>query len=351
MAEGRVISFRKIPNKETSPIISVVLFDYVNHKYVRESIKSVIEQNFPAELFELLIMTDDLEFGYSDILSKCNINWILVYTGTISIGRSILISLEYSEGNIICPLDNDDLFRRDRLSIVYKIFKASPGMCFLKNEVKPFSRSIKSKLLPLIYFVKMNIPYRSRNRIYELNIKTPLKIYGRSIMHNSSSMSISKDILKNNQTKLSELVTFPDSFMFIASLLSGRKCFYLDIPLTMYSVEIGSATRTYYLSDGVLKSRSLMALEHHISFFSDDIKNSSNRRLIDLFLLYRVSVSIILFINKNSIIEIQTNELINSIRIALKFHAHNTLLLIFLYLMLSFGPTKRIGRSLYNKLY
>jgi glycosyltransferase involved in cell wall biosynthesis len=332
------------------PDLSVVLFDYINHKYTIESIESLVKQDFPKKKFEVIVLTDDSAPYCIEFLKNSKLRCTVIYTGLVPIGQSFSVAMQFVQGQIICPLDNDDLFEPNRLSIIDNLFKENRNLVFLKNEVKPFSRYYSGKSLAILYFLKMNIPLRCKGGNYLLTNKTPRWVYGRAILHNSSSMAVRRVVLETNRKSVEELIAFPDSFIFFASALSGGDCLFMDLPLTLYSVEKGSSTRRDHKGSESNKSRSELALLHHLRFFFDGIERAENTNILDLFQLFKTSTKILIFLSGAEDVIISNQEIWIMLRTSIRFRSHNFIILVAFYLLARIKMIRNIMRVVYDAL-
>ena len=211
--------------------ISILLFDYINHDYIAECIGSVREQTLSRNNFELIILTDrpDAFACYKNFMSdlKCKI----IYTGLMNVGGSILVGLKNSSGKIICPFDNDDIWKKARLEIIKNKFTFY-NLIFLKNEILPIDKS--GNIASVKFFLTLNVPVKSTNRDYILSDQTPNYIKGRSLMHNSSSMAIRREVLESTVYDFRNLETLPDILFFFLAIEHGGKMLYSESKLTVY---------------------------------------------------------------------------------------------------------------------
>ena len=219
--------------EKARPYFTVIVFDYVRHEYTKATIESIISQTIPMDLFELLILTDSEKEDFSYI-PQC-LAATVIYTGSIRIGESTLLGTSMAKGDVICEMDNDDLWSNEKLRDLLFYFKQYPNVVFIKNEVTPFSDS-KVNGLRLGYNLRMNGKTRTSGRFYILEDLPPAKILGRSLMHNSSSMSFKKSILIKESEYVSGLSHINDVSIFLIGALNDGSIGFLDKILTYYRV-------------------------------------------------------------------------------------------------------------------
>lgn len=118
--------------KVHSSRISVVMPSYNHGRFIRESIESVLSQDYPD--VDLLVMDGGSTDETLDILKS--------YGGRISFisqkdnGQSDAINrgLQLAKDGIACWLNSDDLFEPGALSAVAHLFQANPGVEFVYGK-------------------------------------------------------------------------------------------------------------------------------------------------------------------------------------------------------------------------
>jgi hypothetical protein len=322
---------------QQNPYISVILFDYVNHNFTVDSVNSIICQDTTPDNFELVVLTDHENPEYINCLKSSSINYLVIYTGLITIGESFAVAVRLSRGEILTFLDNDDIYFSDRVEKIMRAFRATDNIGFLKNEVRVLSRERKIDSLGFEYFLRMNIPVHCSGKLWVLGDDSPQKILGRSLLHNSSSMAIKKIILERFTEEISKIIMFPDSFLFFAGNLSGEKSVFLDECLTGYFVNRKSRTRSDFERDGQETSWARIALEYEESIFSLRVNNSNSRYIKDQFLLLLIRTKMLMSLRGDDQTAIDCKDLIRTLLISIHHRSHNMLFLITVYLLYKFG--------------
>lgn len=213
------------------PFFTVIVFDYIRHKYTREAIESAINQSISKDLMELLILTDDSSQDFSYIPKT--VPYVVYYTGLTIFGESLVFGLQIARGEVICLLDNDDKWLSKKLSTLRLYFTRFPEVGFIKDEVIPIGNE-KEKRLNLRFMIGMNIPKKSPIAFYILEKNPPNAIFGRALTHNNSSMSIRRKSLNVNFTRLSKISYFQDVTIFFTMALNFEYIAFLDEHLTYY---------------------------------------------------------------------------------------------------------------------
>ena len=308
--------------------ISILLFDYINHDYVAECIASVREQTLSRNNFELIILTDrpDASACYKDFTSylKCKI----IFTGLMSVGESLLVGLKNSSGKIICPFDNDDFWKKERLEIIKNKFTAH-NLVFLKNEILPIDKSGKINSVKL--FLTLNVPIKSADKDYILSDQTPNFIKGRSLMHNSSSMAISREVLESTLYNYRNLYALPDILFFFIASINGGKMLYSELKLTVYRTNNKNSLGK---TDELRLVKSFNVREFQRIDFQNNLfpllSVGSNSFLHDLAFMANLSITMRSGNWKNSR-KINRKDLVKGLMIAARYRQQNFILLFLKY--------------------
>ena len=101
--------------KKPDPLVTVLMSIYNGEKYLAEAIKSVLNQTLTD--FELLIVDDCSTDKSCDIINSFNDIRIRLGKNEKNIGqtKSLNIGINASKGKFIARIDQDDLYRKDKL--------------------------------------------------------------------------------------------------------------------------------------------------------------------------------------------------------------------------------------------
>lgn len=118
------------------PSISVIMPVFNNREFVREAVKSVLDQTIPD--FEFIIIDDASTDGTSDILNKYKSRdkRIKVVRNKKNQGltKSLNIGLRHAQGEYIARMDGDDICVKKRLEKQLNYMKNYPGCDFLATR-------------------------------------------------------------------------------------------------------------------------------------------------------------------------------------------------------------------------
>ena len=211
------------------PLISVIVTAHDRTNYIANALNSLVSQNLSRDKFEVLVVKNfqipEIEekiekSGYTPIPSPkdSTIGWDL-YTGIVQ-----------SKGKILCFLDDDDIYKPNRLEIILDQFN-SYDISYLKNEVyfiddsgltiqKPHRLEItRSKVIKSKDF-RRNISYLNR-------VKADF---------NMSSICVSRKLLTDELLSFlkNRLSIAPDTFMLCAALSDHYPIMILKERITGY---------------------------------------------------------------------------------------------------------------------
>ena len=129
-------------------LVSILITNFNKGQYLKKTIDSCLKQNFKNK--EILVFDDCSTDDSLDILSKFNSIKVVknkkkkFKSGPLNQIYGITYLLKISKGNIIFLLDSDDLFKKNKLSIIYRMFNKDKKINFLQDT--PLSRYNKRKM-------------------------------------------------------------------------------------------------------------------------------------------------------------------------------------------------------------
>jgi glycosyltransferase involved in cell wall biosynthesis len=128
------------------PRISVILLAFNRMKYVKGGVASALNQTFPRDRYEILVFKN---FEDPEIDSYLAANGVRSLTSPpTSRPRTMRTVLQEARGEILCFLDDDDLFLPDKLATVDRVFTEDPTLGYFHNgfvvvdeDLRPFDRT------------------------------------------------------------------------------------------------------------------------------------------------------------------------------------------------------------------
>ena len=112
------------------PYISVIITAYDRKEFLLNAIKSALNQTLDKKYYEIIVIKNFRDENIDDFINENKIKHILM-DGTM--GKFLCSGIDASRGEIICFLDDDDLFFENKLEIVYKEFKKDMNIVYYHN--------------------------------------------------------------------------------------------------------------------------------------------------------------------------------------------------------------------------
>ena len=312
-----------------NPLFSIFLKDYIEHKYSITALQSIVNQTIDVDDYEIIVLTDRDDISeYKQIMNEHDNNYIIIITGLVNLGESYNVFLEYATGLYACPIDNDDSWSNNRLELIRNIIFNNTNIGFIKNEVSIISERKNDFYTKIKYWIKMNIPIKTSNKIYLIEESTDKKILGRSLAHNVSSMVIKMCILKEKRDMIKDINTHDDPYLFFFVSYSNQKMIFMDIPLSNYLIRTNSLTTRNKEKSNILEMR--QEYTRFVRIFGNQFRNNRNKNYpYNLFLLYKLTLELLINMQRSKTVNIKNSELNAGLKQALKYRMHN---FIFLFL-------------------
>lgn len=214
------------------PYISVIVVAYDRVKYLQNAVISLLRNNFNHSLYEIVVVKNYRDLKIDEFLSQVKeVEIKNIFTEEESLITKFLVGGAASRGEILCFLEDDDLFAENKLSTIYNAFRQNAiGYChngFLEidKDGNVLSRG-KSRLES--HRLKIFSP-----NLVNKNISFLLN-YG---YHNNSCISIKKDLFMKYKDMISFAGTnWVDLLMLFISVISEESLMILPEALTYYRV-------------------------------------------------------------------------------------------------------------------
>lgn len=319
--------YRSPTNQHSPPLFSVFFKDFVFHRYSLKSLSSVIGQTIGTEEFEIILLTDQENVSeYMEMLTNHGINYTIIITGLISLGKSYGIFLDHCNGIFACPIDNDDTWSCERLAIFKKLILEHNDLTFIKNQINVVSELGNNFYTKLKFLIKMNIPIKVTNRCYLLNNLKSKKTLGRSLWHNVTSMVIKISVLQKFGDILDKIFAMDDPYIFFLGIFSGGSAIFVDKFLSSYLVRAHSKTLTDRDSSNLLKTSE--EYQRFTRTFDEKCARDQNSPFCELYLIAKMTISLVIY-NNNSEQPINWEHARKALKISINHRIYNY---VFLYL-------------------
>jgi glycosyltransferase involved in cell wall biosynthesis len=208
-------------------MISVIIIAYNRKIFLKDAIKSVLNQSLDRNLYEIIIVKNFKDKDIDDFIDQNSL--INIFSEDNTILGKILEGIKNSKGDIIAFLEDDDRFQRDKLKIVNEIF-SDEDVVYYHNAAQYIDED-----------------GRFLNRIN----------YG--ISFNLSSITVRKSIIKTELMKNPVISYTSDFFIYLCAIESGGKIISDKRTLTYYMQHKNSSTYQY-LDDYINYSKSMLEI-------------------------------------------------------------------------------------------
>lgn len=111
---------------------SIVIMAYKRKTYLLEAVGSALNQNYPKNGFEIVVVKAFHDEVIDTFLRDLGV--ITVFSDTEFYGTSLAEALFVCSGDIICLLDDDDLFTPDKLSKISEVYLSNSELAVAVNS-------------------------------------------------------------------------------------------------------------------------------------------------------------------------------------------------------------------------
>jgi len=263
--------------------ISVIITAHNRKEYILEAVNSVLSQTLERSKYEIIVVKNYFDDKIDNFLSENSI--INLYTDEISLGTKMVYGIEKSRGDIICFLEDDDLFIPEKLEIVYNFFKKYEDLVYLHNN----DYFIDEKGNPAKFWVK-DI---SKDIIFDhfKNLNELFKLQGYGLYFNMSSINIRKNKILLYLGNLKRINLSTDDFMFFISTLEEPRLIILSKEkLTKYRIH---QSTSIYLDEDINKllNDNIKMEKNHLHSYTVIMSLVEKNKIYGLFFKYKIILS------------------------------------------------------------
>lgn len=115
------------------PYISVVVTAYNRKEFIKEAVQSAIDQTLDRSNYEIIVVKNYLDNEVDEFLRRNNV--LNLYSDEKQWGQTLRTGIESAHGEIICFLDDDDIFLPYKLKEVFDVFQENIDVAYFKHEV------------------------------------------------------------------------------------------------------------------------------------------------------------------------------------------------------------------------
>ena len=251
-------------------LISVVITAYNRREYLFEAVKSALSQTLSREFYEIIVIKNFRDDHIDNFLIQNDVKSVIA-DGVE--GMFPYIALNLLKGDIISFLDDDDLFKMNKLELVSQIF-TDAGIGYYHNSAEIISNEgiTGNKVIGAELSGGLKISNDSKSKyIYPIDKKM--------LYVNNSCVSIRRSIIEPKSEFLKSQTANIDRFFYVTALLSNLSLYFDDRTLTFYRIH-RAQTGALILNDfNALVSKKLEFITKSIDASNNLLRMTSNTAL------------------------------------------------------------------------
>ncbi|MGC8663893.1 MAG: glycosyltransferase family 2 protein [Thermoplasmata archaeon] len=259
-----------IKNNLKIPYISVIITAHDRKEYILQAVESVLNQNIDRSFYEIIVVKNFIDEKIDYVLNKNNI--INIYTNATEHGKKIKIGIDNSKGDVISFLDDDDLFKNDKINNLIKEFSNDEKLVYYHNY-QEFISDINEKKKVKPYFKN----YSGKFTIKELknNLNNFIKKYNYGpLFFNCSSIAIRKKFYENVLKYFENISIHTDDMLFFLLLDKVDENLKIFIDNKVFTLYRYHSSTTNYQKNQKLKNN--LKLKNILEMYINDTNNLLN---------------------------------------------------------------------------
>ena len=235
------VSYSPVSMNASSPLFSVIVVAHDRRTFLREAIASLATQTIPRDMFEVIIVKNYEDKELDSYSVDCG--FINCLTDASPVGAKISIGIGRSSGQYFVFLEDDDLFKPEKLATLSDYIRKNRAVSFIQNSFDiigsngKFIRSgpVRRRVVSLKSgsFISVCL----KNKILPIDIGY------------SSCISIRRDIMVNKIEKLNLVKSAPDFFTILSFVNSCTEGLIVPEQLTLYRLHESHSNRAGELKE------------------------------------------------------------------------------------------------------
>jgi len=203
---------------ENNPFISIIITAYNRKEFLLDAFNSALNQTLSRDKYEIIVTKNFRDSKIDNYIERNGGK--LVFFDKPGIGPRIADALKYAKGQVICFLEDDDLFMKEKLEYIYNVFLENKNLVYVNNARIYIDDKDN-------YLNKGPHKFEKREKDVIINDfnKKPVELLKiqqyANPWSNSSSIAIRNIILKRFRNALYSVNFAPDLFYYFISLISG----------------------------------------------------------------------------------------------------------------------------------
>jgi len=217
------------------PLVSVIIPTYNYAEFICEAINSVLKQNFPQHLIEIIIVDDGSIDDTSDKIKSYGNAVKYFYQENIGKAWATKIGIENAQGKYIFNLDADDLFLPDKLHNVVNIFEQNKDIVHVSHPA--FCWNVKTNTKTVEPIPSSIIGRKILGR------KFLSFLYRRNILFGGGSTFAARTPILKDLFISKEIDMMTDEYLVLSTLNQGYS-FFLKEPLSVWRIHGNNYSNT-----------------------------------------------------------------------------------------------------------
>ncbi len=211
------------------PVLSVVITAFSRQDFLLHAVKSVLGQDIPRHFYEIIVIKNFSDPYIDEFLSNEYIT--VISPDKEIIGYWFTLGIRRSRGNIVCFLEDDDMFMSNKLSSILRTFNEYPTLMYYHNAHILMDDRGQMKDRGMYSYEEKRVANTSKLTNREIG---ELLYYHADF--NVSSIAIRKQLLFSKEDVFSRSPTSLDTFLFFCALDLDCSIMIDNEQLTVYRV-------------------------------------------------------------------------------------------------------------------
>ena len=208
------------------PYLSVVVIAYNRKEFLKDSLESLLKQTLPVNEFEVILVTNfEYDIGsYRDLQISHQL-----MEGTA--WDFMLRGIELSHGEIICFLDDDDIFMMDKLRKIKEIFQSVPDVDYYRHNFKEVDynlKPLKGNSIKHVRETKYITSSEFRNSLIYLTFN--------EVFFNASTIAVKKKMIDVKNDIIFDKNLATDFTLWILAVANSRAIYIDKSELSLYRI-------------------------------------------------------------------------------------------------------------------
>lgn len=213
---------------------SVIVICYKRKDFLLNAVKSVLSQDYPSDKIQIIVVKAFYDNEVDSFLRENEVD--VTFSDTAYYGKSVADALAIATGDIVCLLDDDDVFYSDKLSKISQTFQTDENIGTTVNNyniIDKNGRAIESDF---------HRTERERQRMLGLRVFGPedhdlaIMLNALRMTFNSSRICFKREITENRLNMISKISYMVDAIPAVLCLNDRKSIASLPEELSGYRI-------------------------------------------------------------------------------------------------------------------